>query len=79
MTMTEGYATVEGEAQWTVKDNDGLTHRAVRQCPATPMFVITMCPWWHTHNMSGERAPVRIDQTVTCLACVRLELEKLRG
>lgn len=67
----------DAERRWTVKASDGLTHRAIRQLACTPMYVITLCDWWQTHNVHGERAPVRTDTHPSCLACVALELGRL--
>lgn len=63
------------EALWTVMDNDGVTHKAVRRVEGLS-FVITLCPWWDTHNVAGETAPVRSDALVTCVRCVQLQLEQ---
>jgi hypothetical protein len=65
------------EAYWTVRDNDGVDHRAVRQENNSFKWVITACSWWHTHNVSGQRAPVRVDRTPNCLDCTLIELGRL--
>jgi hypothetical protein len=65
------------EAEWTVRDADGVDHRALRQSAGTSTWVITACPWWLTHNVAGQKAPVRVDCVPTCLECVMLEIQAL--
>jgi hypothetical protein len=64
----------EKQTSWTVQDADGVTHRALQQSAGSYVWVITICPWWYTHNVHSALAPVRVDQTLTCLECTRLEI-----
>jgi len=36
--------------------------RAIQQSAGSFTWVITACPWWQTHNVSGQKAPVRVDR-----------------
>lgn len=65
------------EAFWTVKDNEGVTHRAIRQHAGTMLWVVTLCDWWRTHNVYGEKAPIRVEEVPTCIKCVMIEFDKL--
>lgn len=62
------------QAAWTVRDEDGVDHRAVQQASGTFIWVITACPWWKTHNVSGQKAAVRSDLVPTCLECTMFEI-----
>lgn len=68
---------VMNQAMWTVRDSDGIDHRAIQQSAGIFTWVITACPWWQTHNVSGEKAPVRTDVQPTCVECTRIELDAL--
>lgn len=61
------------DAAWTVRAKDGIVHKAVHQ-HGWKNFVITLCPFWQTHNMSGEVAPVRVDEHPTCFECTEIML-----
>ena len=65
------------EALWTVQDSDGVVHRALRQDSGSITWVITACPWWWTHNVAGQKAPVRLDCVPTCLECTTLEIQAI--
>lgn len=65
------------ENLWTVQDAEGVTHRAIRQHAGSVTWVVTACDWWKTHNVSGQKAPVRVDVVPTCFACVQLDLARL--
>lgn len=59
---------------WTIRDLDGVYHRAVQQYAGSMTWVITTCPWWLTHNVSGQKTSVRTDRVPTCLECTALEI-----
>lgn len=65
------------ESEWTVCDSDGVDHRAIRQGADNIVWVITACDWWLTHNVSGEKAPVRVDRVPTCVACMLADMAKV--
>jgi len=73
--MSDEEEHLANQASWTVRDSDGVDHRAVQQSSGNITWVITACPWWQTHNVSGQRAPVRIDRVPTCLECTMLEIK----
>lgn len=68
---------IENEAEWTVRDSDGVDHRAVRQYNGDITWVVTVCPWWLTHNVAGQKALVRIDRVPNCIECVMIEINRL--
>lgn len=72
--MTDAEEHLANQASWTVRDSDGVDHRAVQQSAGNITWIITACPWWLTHNVSGQRAPVRIDRVPTCLDCTMREI-----
>ena len=75
--MTTTDELINKQDSWTVRDADGVVHRALQQSAGSFTWVITACPWWMTHNVSGQKAAVRVDETPTCLECVRLELDAI--
>ena len=75
--MTEAEEHLAKQASWTVRDSDGVDHRAIQQSAGSFTWVITACPWWQTHNVSGQKAPVRTDRVPTCLECTMLEIQAI--
>lgn len=75
--MTEEEHLV-AQAAWTVRDPDGVDHRAVQQHQDRVTWVLTLCSWWQTNNVAGLHVPVRTDRVPTCLECTMIEIRELR-
>ncbi len=65
---------IRNQAAWTVRDSDGIDHRAIQQSAGSITWIITVCRWWKTHNVSGQAASVRTDRVPTCLECTQFEI-----
>lgn len=61
-------------ASWTVEDADGIHHRAIQLSTGSITWGITVCPWWKTRGVSGQKVSVRTDLASTCVECIRREV-----
>jgi hypothetical protein len=72
MTTTE--ELISRQDSWTVRDADGVIHRAYQQFSGSFTRVITACQWSKIRITWGQAALVRVDETPTCLKCTMLEI-----